>query len=922
MPPGDPRTPFRALERLAESMDAPGSSSSPAAGSDTRALRRVLPRIGQGSLVQGNIDLSQRPEVHNPDGTVSSVYSISIGTPQGEVIIPTVSPDGRIMDDEEAIQRYETTGEHLGIVDTPENATALARAIHNQEAMRTGAGRFLGDPAGPPTTGSAIERLMRESQAAEQAAAEEEARRRYESSLAALSEQRQAPAPGTFDMDAPNPIQRFVDDPEAATGMRLMGDDEGFHPGGLLGMAQDYLDPEGAVLRQSQWERRQAAMEQAARERAAAPSPLRDAVDEASQAHRVTDDATAQPGAEETPTQPEDLFLHPSETAAPLGERPQAVVDPVTGRVVTGAQMTIPGPVSQEALARAQAGVAGHEAAMDALAERERDLFAGKQAALEAEAQSQENMIARERIREARVQEEITRRLGVVDSTLEAVRNGSVDPREFFGGPLGVGVGVLAIALGQIGQAIGGGPNTALEIINSGIENSIRAQEAGLAQDRAALAGSQQALGMFRAITGDQRAAEETLRLAAMEATRGRLRGMLQGLTGEREAAAVEVLRALEERTAAQRAVAEEANRGAVTIAAQQSVAGAGGVEQIAGLRQAQVRAADEAFAVRQLATQTQDALLSGDPEAASAAVGAVVEQASTMVAGGRPDLASSLLRETLRGSAGRLDADATASLEAQLEAAETQAEQRIGPLLSNGWRDTSVEGRQSANRARTGGRRQQQRDQRRRQQRSREVSEIQSSIEEELRPLTREEFDAAQRELASRAPPGFRVVDETRWAGREDRSPEERRERERLQARVRNYDTFLHIAAEARRIYGGEVFPASSWRSAYATRMRELLTAEDRHELFGSAVTENEQELSENVLLPDPTDLSPAAAVGLYDPIYNNMVAHVQAQQLIIAGQLVDHGIIPDSDVAVRWYNSTTQSPRRRRPRRPVGAR
>jgi hypothetical protein len=86
-----------------------------------------------GMIEPGNIDIHARPVVQNNDGSTSTVRSISIGTDEGEVLIPTVI-DGRVVSDGEAGHHYYQTGEHLGIFDTPEDATAYAERLHEEQA--------------------------------------------------------------------------------------------------------------------------------------------------------------------------------------------------------------------------------------------------------------------------------------------------------------------------------------------------------------------------------------------------------------------------------------------------------------------------------------------------------------------------------------------------------------------------------------------------------------------------------------------------------------------------------------------------------------------------------------------------------------------------------------------------------------------
>lgn len=102
-----------------------------------KARNRIAPdNIGQYG--RGNIDLYNRPQYIQPDGSVSTVRSMSFGDGNGqEVLVPTIAYDNYgnpyQMSDRQAIDRYYDTGEYLGKFNSIADADNYGQALHNQQ---------------------------------------------------------------------------------------------------------------------------------------------------------------------------------------------------------------------------------------------------------------------------------------------------------------------------------------------------------------------------------------------------------------------------------------------------------------------------------------------------------------------------------------------------------------------------------------------------------------------------------------------------------------------------------------------------------------------------------------------------------------------------------------------------------------------
>ena len=102
-------------------------------------------RVGQfarpifpGMTAMGNIDTTKRKAVKNPDGSISTLRSMSANLGNGEVLLPTMSPGGFPLNADAAIDLYRRTGQHLGMFDTPEAASNYAQVLSQEQGDRYG----------------------------------------------------------------------------------------------------------------------------------------------------------------------------------------------------------------------------------------------------------------------------------------------------------------------------------------------------------------------------------------------------------------------------------------------------------------------------------------------------------------------------------------------------------------------------------------------------------------------------------------------------------------------------------------------------------------------------------------------------------------------------------------------------------------
>ena len=124
------------------------SQGEPQGNQNTDALQSfitsIMPQGNNGMRAPGNMDLNNRPVVNNPQtGGQSTVWSMGVGTPEGETLIPRVSDDGKILSEQEAIDQFHKTGKNLGVFNDVDSANKYAEQLHKDQEKQ-----YMGNEGG------------------------------------------------------------------------------------------------------------------------------------------------------------------------------------------------------------------------------------------------------------------------------------------------------------------------------------------------------------------------------------------------------------------------------------------------------------------------------------------------------------------------------------------------------------------------------------------------------------------------------------------------------------------------------------------------------------------------------------------------------------------------------------------------------
>lgn len=102
---------------------------------DPQGLRQDLlgDAAPRGEVEPGNVDLGKQTMLRGEGGKLIGLKTTTIAQDGRHYLIPLTGPDGKEMDEKEAIERFLGTGEHLGAFDNAENANAWGQRLAERQ---------------------------------------------------------------------------------------------------------------------------------------------------------------------------------------------------------------------------------------------------------------------------------------------------------------------------------------------------------------------------------------------------------------------------------------------------------------------------------------------------------------------------------------------------------------------------------------------------------------------------------------------------------------------------------------------------------------------------------------------------------------------------------------------------------------------
>mgnify|MGYP001565290623 CR=1 FL=1 len=124
-----------------------------------------------------------------------------------------------------------------------------------------------------------------------------------------------------------------------------------------------------------------------------------------------------------------------------------------------------------------------------------------------------------------------------IEKAQAELADAQVDPDRWMGqkGTGGQIAAAIAMGLGALGSSLGGGPNYAMQIIQSSIDRDIDAQKTNLANKRANLGDKRAGLAMLRDKLGDDDTAAAMMKAQAYDAVANKVKRMSTQLTGQKQ---------------------------------------------------------------------------------------------------------------------------------------------------------------------------------------------------------------------------------------------------------------------------------------------------------------------------------------------------------------------------------------------------